>query len=130
MSPSWHPQGWRHFATPLIWNVSAHPSHPFAQYAYCTYTLRVAAQFDPEKNAENLRKHGVPPSEGDGVLSDPLALTVEDPSAEGEQRFVTIGTNVFGLVMVGVWTPRGDDPRTISVRRAEPRERRDYEEGI
>jgi len=90
----------------------------------------VTAEFDPKRNAENLKKHGVSLSEGDGVLNDPLAITIEDRSAQGEQRFVTIGTNVFGSVMVVVWSPRGDGTRTISVRKAEPRERRDYEEGI
>ena len=33
------------------------------------------------------------------MLSDPLALTVEDDSAEGEQRLVTIGMNIFGNLM-------------------------------
>jgi len=38
----------------------------------------VSADFDPKKDAVNIRKHGVSRSEGDGVLNDPLALTVED----------------------------------------------------
>jgi uncharacterized DUF497 family protein len=83
----------------------------------------VAAEFDPKKNALNLRKHGVSLAEGDGVLNDPLAVTIEDPTAEGEQRFVTIGTNIFGSVVVG--TGRGEHGRMISVRRAEPREHRE-----
>jgi uncharacterized DUF497 family protein len=41
-------------------------------------------------------------AEGDGVLSDPLALTIEDLSSRGEQRFVSIGTNVFGKICVVV----------------------------
>jgi len=90
----------------------------------------VAAEFDPKKNAENLKKHGVSLSEGDGVLTDPLAVTIEDRSAIGEQRFITIGTNIFGSVMVVVWAPRRDSTRTISVRKAEPSERRDYEEDV
>lgn len=90
----------------------------------------MAAEFDPKKNAANLRKHGVSLSEGDGVLNDPLAVTVEDLSTAGERRFVTIGTNVLGSVMVVVWTGRGQDMRIISVRKAEPKERRSYEEGI
>jgi uncharacterized DUF497 family protein len=69
-------------------------------------------------------------SEGDGVLNDPLALTVEDDSAEGEQRFVTIGMNAFGTLMVVVHAPRRDGPRTISVRKPDPRERRNYEKGV
>ena len=51
----------------------------------------MTATFDPKKDAENLKKHGVSLTEGDGVLSDPLAVTIEDDSAEGEQRFVTLG---------------------------------------
>jgi uncharacterized DUF497 family protein len=90
----------------------------------------VSADFDPKKNAANIKKHGVPLSEGDGVLNDPLALTVEDETAEGEQRFVTIGMNLFGNPMVVVHTPRPDGPRIISVRKPDPRERRDYEEGV
>jgi uncharacterized DUF497 family protein len=90
----------------------------------------VSAEFDPKKNAANIKKHGVPLSEGDGVLSDPVALTVEDDSAEGEQRFVTIGMNIFGTLMVVVHTPRRDGPRVISVRKPDPKERKNYEEGV
>ncbi|HZM33792.1 MAG TPA: BrnT family toxin [Burkholderiales bacterium] len=90
----------------------------------------MSAEFDPKKDAANIRKHGVSLSEGDGVLSDPLALTVEDDSSEGEQRFVTIGMNLFGNLMVVVHTPRRDGPRVISVRKPDPRERRNYEKGV
>lgn len=90
----------------------------------------MTANFDPKKDAANLKKHGVSLTEGDGVLSDPLAVTVEDESAEGEQRFATLGANTFGSLMVVVWTPRGDDVRIISVRKPTPKERRSYEEGI
>ena len=58
--------------------------------------------FDPKTNAANLPKHGVSLSEGDGVLNDPLALTVEDRSSEGEQRFVSVGMNAFGQLRVVV----------------------------
>lgn len=86
--------------------------------------------FDPAKDAANIRKHGVSLAEGDGVLNDPLALTVEDAAATGEQRLVTIGMNAFGTLMVVVHTPRKAGPRIISVRKADPRERRHYEKGI
>ena len=86
--------------------------------------------FDPAKDAENCRKHGVSLADGDGEISDPLALTIEDDAAEGEQRFVTVGVNSFGVLMVVVFTDRDDDPRLISVRKATPRERRTYEKGI
>ena len=90
----------------------------------------MSADFDPKKDAANFKKHGVSLSEGDGVLNDPLALTVEDDAAEGEQRFVTIGINAFGSLMVVAHTPRGKGTRVISVRKADPRERRNYEKGV
>ena len=43
------------------------------------------ADFDPKKDAANIKKHGVSLAEGDGVLNDPLALTMEDESAHDEQ---------------------------------------------
>ena len=90
----------------------------------------MSPEYDPGKDASNIAKHGVSLSEGDGVLRDTLAITVEDDSAESEARWVTIGANVFGSVMVVVWTQRDADVRLISVRKAEPKERRAYEEGI
>ena len=90
----------------------------------------MSADFDPKKDAVNIKKHGVSLSDGDGVLNDPLALTVEDDAAEDEQRFVTIGVNAFGSLMVVVHTPRGRGTRIISVRKADLRERRNYEKGV
>jgi uncharacterized protein len=88
------------------------------------------SSFDPAKDAAKRRKHGVSLTEGDGVLNDPLALTIEDPSAQGEQRFISIGMNVFGQLRVVVYALRGDDARFISVRKAEPKEIRAYEKGV
>ena len=86
--------------------------------------------FDPKKEVANVRKHGVSLTEGDGVLNDPMGLTIEDSSAVGEQRFVTIGANAFGHLRIVVYTHRGDDERIISVRKPEPKEVRAYEKGI
>jgi uncharacterized DUF497 family protein len=90
----------------------------------------VSPEFDPKKNKANIAKHGVSLSEADGVLLDPLALTVEDDSADAEVRYVTVGLNSVGALMVVVWAERGNDVRLISARKAEPKERRAYEEGI
>jgi uncharacterized DUF497 family protein len=90
----------------------------------------VATTFDPKKDATNVRKHGISLAEGDGVLSDPLALTIEDTAAVGEQRFVTIGANMFGQLRVVVYSHRGEDQKIISVRKPEPKEVREYEKGV
>jgi uncharacterized DUF497 family protein len=44
----------------------------------------MASKFDPNKDAANIVKHGLSLVEGEGVLSDPLGLTVEDESSQGE----------------------------------------------
>jgi uncharacterized DUF497 family protein len=49
----------------------------------------MGVEFDPNKDAENIARHGVSLTEGDGVLGDPLCLTVEDDSSKGEPRWVS-----------------------------------------
>jgi uncharacterized DUF497 family protein len=72
-------------------------------------------------------KHGLSLVEGDGVLNDPLGLTLEDDSSAGESRWITVGMNAGGEILVVVWTEREDGERLISVRRATTKERKDYE---
>ena len=90
----------------------------------------MSPEFDPEKNAANIAKHGVSLADGDGVLLDPLAVTIEDSAAVDELRWITVGANSLGLLMVVVWTERGEEIRLISARPATPKERRAYEKGI
>ena len=82
---------------------------------------------DPTKAAANLKKHGVSFADAEGVLEDPLAVTIEDPDAEGEQRFITVGLGSAGELLVLVWTERGDECRAISARRPTRKERKHYE---
>jgi len=51
--------------------------------------------FGSAKDAANRKTHEVSLAEGDGVFYDPLAFTAEDSSSQGEQRFVSIGVDVF-----------------------------------
>ena len=75
-------------------------------------------EFDPAKARSNLRKHGVSFAHAEQALRDPMAVTIEDPDAGGEQRFVTLGADALGRVLVVVHTPRGDGTRLISARKA------------
>ena len=84
-------------------------------------------QHDPAKAAANLRKHGVSFADAEGVLEDPLAVTVDDPDAENEPRFVTIGLGSAGELLAAVWTERGGECRLISARRPTRKERKNYE---
>lgn len=85
-------------------------------------------EWDPQKAAANHRKHGVLFSEAATVLSDELAVTVED-TRFGERRYATIGMSAQGEILVVVYAYRGDRARLISAREATPKERRSYEGG-
>ena len=87
-------------------------------------------RWDPAKAASNLHKHGIRFSDAEAVLFDPIAVTVEDRGAVGEQRFVSVGADVRGRVVVVVYTYRADHTRLISARGATLNERRAYEEGV
>jgi uncharacterized DUF497 family protein len=60
------------------------------------YTRFMRLDYDPVKAAANLRKHRVSFADAEGVLHDPLAITVEDHSSAGERRFITIGRRTAG----------------------------------
>jgi hypothetical protein len=62
------------------------------------------------------------------VLEDPRALTIDDRNPD-EQRHRTVGLDALGRVLVVSYTWRGDRLRVISVRKATPSERRQYESG-
>ncbi len=86
--------------------------------------------WDPQKAKKNLKKHNIHFSDAEGVLYDPMALTIEDQDVEGEQRFVTVGTDYLGRVVLVVYSYRKDKIRLISARKATLSERKNYEEGI
>jgi uncharacterized DUF497 family protein len=87
-------------------------------------------EWDEGKAQTNLRKHRVSFDEAISVFSDPLAITIPDPDhSESEDRFVDIGRSDRGVVLIVVYTERGDNIRIISCRKATPEERRFYEEG-
>jgi len=83
-------------------------------------------EFDPEKAALNLRKHRVSFAHAEQVLRDPLGITIEDPDSEGEARFITLGADSLGRILVVVHTPRDDRFRIISARKASRIEARNY----
>jgi uncharacterized DUF497 family protein len=85
--------------------------------------------FDPNKAATNYRKHGVRFSDAEAVLFDPMALTLEDRDAEEEQRFITIGVDATGRILVVIFSYRGEEEiRLISARPATAKEREYYED--
>ena len=62
------------------------------------------------------------------VLEDGLALTIRDPFSEEEERWITLGRDALGRLLVVVYTGRGESVRLISARLATARETTQYEE--
>lgn len=84
-------------------------------------------EWDPDKAATNLQKHGISFADAVAVFSDVFALTIADDFAD-EERFVTLGTDAFGQILVISYTWRGEHTiRMISARKATRPERTQYE---
>ena len=81
--------------------------------------------YDPAKDAENQRKHGVSLELGRSVLDGAATTMIDDRFIYGEERFVTFGY-VDDRLYVAVYTLRSDSLRMISVRKANAREQTLY----
>ena len=87
-------------------------------------------EWDPEKAAANLQKHGVSFAEAGTVFFDSLSVTVPDPlHSLSENRFVITGLSYQQRHLVVVHLDRDDRIRIISARLATPAERKRYESG-
>ena len=87
-------------------------------------------EWNPEKAAANLRKHGVPFEEATTVFGDPLAMNMPDPDHSlNEERFILLGLSHRLRLLVVAYVERGVQTRLISAREATRRERIQYEEG-
>ena len=64
------------------------------------------------------------------MLYDPFGMTLEEQDIAAEQRFVTVGSDAVGRIIVVVYSYRADTIRLISARKATPTERKQYEKGI
>ena len=87
-------------------------------------------KWNPQKAEANFRKHKIRFSDAESVLFDPMTLTIEDQIIDQEQRFLSVGSDALGRILVIVYTYQGDTIRLISARKATPNERKYYEKGI
>ena len=84
-------------------------------------------EWDETKAQKNRRDHSIDFADAVTVFEDDLALTALD-DASGEERFVTLGMDAMGRLLVVVYTWRGGRIRIISARKATKSERRHYED--
>lgn len=83
-------------------------------------------EYDPNKSAANLEKHGIDFEQAQELWKDGAALRVE-VSYEGEERFILIGM-IGGKHWTAVITYREKRIRIISVRRSRKQEVNRYEQ--
>jgi hypothetical protein len=88
----------------------------------------VSYEWDLVKARANFAKHGVRFADAVSALEDEAALTIKDPFSTVEERWITLGMDALGRVLVVVYMWRGEDMRLISARVATRRERLQYEE--
>ncbi len=86
-------------------------------------------EWDKKKAQRNVVKHSVDFADAVYVLEDINAITVEDACSD-EERFMTLGLDCFGRMLVVVYTFRNDSIRLISARKATKNERKQYEIGL
>jgi len=82
-------------------------------------------EWDETKRASNIEKHGIDFADAENFDWDTAAY--EKVRRGGEIRFVANGY-IHGILHIAVYTMRGDLKRIISLRKANHRERRRYEQ--
>ena len=87
-------------------------------------------EWDPNKAAGNLRKHGVSFAEAATVFGDVLSITVFDPHRTAdEDRYITVGMSSRLRLLIVAHSERGDRIRIVSARELTRFEREQYERG-
>ncbi|MCM2681266.1 BrnT family toxin [Echinimonas agarilytica] len=87
-------------------------------------------EWDPDKAESNFRKHGISFEEAESVFFDEFARLISDPdSSVDEERFILMGLSSQWntLVVCHCYRDLGNKIRIISARKAEKRERKQYE---
>jgi uncharacterized DUF497 family protein len=85
-------------------------------------------EWNPEKAAANLAKHGVSFEEASTTFGDPLSVTIDDPKhSVGEHRFVLFGLSDRGRLVAVSHVDRDGTTRIIGARLATRHERKQYE---
>ncbi len=83
-------------------------------------------EWDKIKAEENFKKHGIDFADSVTVFEDYNAVTIDDPY-HSEKRFITIGMDAYGRIIVVAYTWRKTNIRIISARKATKKERKYYE---
>ena len=91
----------------------------------CAYNIRVEFEWDIKKALSNLKKHEIDFADAVSVLEDERAITIPDEHPF-EERFVTIGMDAQGRILVVVYKWHREWIRLISARKATAKEINQY----
>jgi uncharacterized DUF497 family protein len=95
--------------------------------------MKTRFEWSPAKAESNFRKHRISFEVAIRAFADPFALVEQDRIENGERRWQTLGLVEGHLLLLVAHTVRDDEDgteivRIISARRAEPKERKRYEQ--
>ncbi|OYV96244.1 MAG: hypothetical protein B7Z62_08580 [Deltaproteobacteria bacterium 37-65-8] len=95
--------------------------------------MKTRFEWSPAKAESNLRKHRISFEVATRAFADPFALVEQDRIENGERRWQTLGLVEGHLLLLVAHTVQDDEEgteviRIISARRAEPQERKRYEQ--
>ena len=93
-------------------------------------TIWVIYKWHEAKSRSNFAKHGLDFADAEQVLTGPFVTFVDSRFDYGEERLITLGL-LAGRVVIIAHAPRGDDTtRIISMRKANRREQKIYQERL
>ena len=94
------------------------------------YNYFVIYEWDERKRIGNLEKHGLDFADAWKVFEASVKVTLPVPHTEsGEVRWMDVA-EAAGVVLVLVYTMRGDSVRNISFRNAKRKERRMFDAAL
>lgn len=86
-------------------------------------------EWDPHKDAANIKKHRVSFWEASTVFGDPLARYARDTEhSNSEERMQIVGMSRQSRILVVTFVERVENIRIITARRSTKNERKHYEE--
>jgi len=90
-------------------------------------------EWDPEKDAANIKKHKVSFQEASSAFLDESGLLIDDPDhSDEEDRFILLGlsSSLRLLIVCHCYRSGGGVIRIISARKADREERSAYTQGM
>ncbi|MDN5872717.1 MAG: BrnT family toxin [Nitrococcus sp.] len=87
----------------------------------------MAFEWDENKNAANLEKHGIDFVRAKEIWQGPVMEMFSPQTQHSEDRIIAVGM-VDGLCIAVIYTWRGENRRLISARRARKNEQTHYDD--